>query len=49
VSAGYGARMQEKRDPRNDREDLWQETLWSLGLVGAVVILVVLISTLAQG
>jgi hypothetical protein len=41
--------MQETRNPRDDREDLWRETLWSLGLVGAVVVLIVLISTLAQG
>jgi hypothetical protein len=40
--------MHDTRDPRNDRDDLWQETLWSAGLIGAVVVLIVLIAALGQ-
>jgi hypothetical protein len=46
--AGIGSFMQETRDPQDDREDLWSEAMWSLGLMGAVVALVILISMIGH-
>lgn len=47
-TAGAGMRQRMARidyDAADDRDHgLWREALWSVGLVGAVVVLVVLIS-----
>jgi hypothetical protein len=41
--------MQETPDPEEGRDDLLAETLWSLGLLGVVVVIIVLLSMLAPG
>jgi hypothetical protein len=45
---GYGVVMQRSHPP-DDRDDLWQETLWSLGLLAVVASIIVLLSVLGPG
>jgi hypothetical protein len=40
--------MQERRDP-DDRDGLWEETLWSLGLLAVVASIIILLSALGPG
>ena len=49
VRGGYGTGMQETRDPKNERDDLWEETLWSLGLLAVVASIIVLLSIIGPG
>jgi hypothetical protein len=41
--------MEETPDPKEERDDLLAETLWSLGLLGVVVMIIVLLSMFAPG
>jgi hypothetical protein len=48
VVGGYGVLMQRSHHP-DDRDDLWQETLWSLGLLAVVASIIILLSVLGPG
>jgi hypothetical protein len=41
--------MQETRDPREERTDLGEKTLWSLGLLGAVASFIVPLFIIGAG
>jgi len=41
--------MLETREPKDEREGLLAETLWSLGLFAAVAIIIVLLSVIGPG
>jgi hypothetical protein len=46
---GYSMGMQETRDPREERTDLGEKTLWSLGLLGAVASFIVPLFIIGAG
>ncbi len=41
--------MFDRRDPKDEREGLLEETLWSLGLLAAVATICVLLSIIGPG
>ena len=47
--SGYSDGMLDAREPKDNREQLLAETLWSLGLFMAVAFIVVLISVIGPG
>jgi hypothetical protein len=38
--------MQETRDPEDERDGLWEETLWSLGLFAVVAVIICLLAVI---
>ena len=46
---GYRADMFDTRDPNDERAGLLEETLWSLGLLAAVAMIIVLLSIIGAG
>lgn len=47
--SGYGVGMLNTREPKDKRDELLAETLWSLGLFLAVAVLIVLLAVIGPG